>query len=39
MWFSSIKETAKNVWNASKQMIDKRSPAEKLIDEITTEQS
>lgn len=37
MWFN-IKETAKNMWNASKQMIDKRTPVQKLIDEIADSQ-
>ena len=32
MWF--IKKTAKNVWDASKKIIDGRSKVEKIIDEI-----
>lgn len=30
MWY--LKQTAESVWNASKNFIDKRTPAEKLID-------
>ena len=32
MWL--LKKTAENVWNASKNLVDSRSPVEKLIDSI-----
>jgi hypothetical protein len=38
MWFSNLKDTAMNVWNASKQMIDKKSPIERIVDSIANNQ-
>lgn len=32
MWY--FKKTAESVWNASKNLIDKRTPVQKLIDSI-----
>lgn len=33
-----LKKTAESVWNASKNLVDKRTPVQKLIDSISESQ-